>query len=95
MIAGMARVIQDVLPYTICEGAPGACRIVNKIGMERTGYSKDEVRNALEAFKILFKRGNTVEEAIEIMKNELPENQVSKSIIEFCQSSDRGLARPQ
>ena len=95
MIAGMARVIQDVLPYTICEGAPGSCRIVNKIGMERTGYNKDEVRNALEAFKILFKRGNTVEEAIKIMEAELPKNKVTSNIIGFCQNSERGLARPQ
>ena len=94
MIAGMARVVQDVLPYTICEGAPGASRIINKIGMERSGYDKDDVRAALEAFKIIFKRKLTLEQAIEQLVEMKSERAVIKNIIEFCQNSDRGLARP-
>jgi UDP-N-acetylglucosamine acyltransferase len=95
MIAGMARVVQDVLPYTICEGAPASCRIINKVGMERSGYSKDDVRNALEAFKTLFKRGNTLEQAIVLLKENFESSQVIDNIIKFCENSDRGLARPQ
>lgn len=95
MIAGMARVVQDVLPYTICEGAPGSCRIVNKIGMDRAGYSKDEIRNANEAFKILFKRGNTVEQALTLLKDEFSDSPVIDNIVNFCEKSERGLARPK
>ena len=53
MIAGMARVIQDVLPFTIAEGAPASMRIINKIGMERTGFSKDEITVANKCYRII------------------------------------------
>ncbi|WDE98395.1 acyl-ACP--UDP-N-acetylglucosamine O-acyltransferase [Lentisphaera profundi] len=94
-VAGMARVVQDVLPYTICEGSPGGCRIINKIGMERSGYDKEDVRAALEAYKIIFKRKLTLDQAVEQLNEMKSDKSVIKNIVEFCKNSERGLARPQ
>jgi len=54
MVAGMSRVIQDVLPFTIAEGFPAHMRIVNKIGMERAGYSAEAIADVRKSFRILF-----------------------------------------
>ena len=40
MVGAMARVSQDVLPYTIVEGHPAVTRSVNSIGMQRRGFPR-------------------------------------------------------
>ena len=54
MVAGMARVVQDVLPFTIAEGFPAHMRVINKVGMERAGYAGDDIKAVRKAFRILF-----------------------------------------
>ena len=58
MIAGMARAIQDVLPFTIADGFPAHMRVINKIGMERAGYTSEEISEVRKAFRIFVHAGN-------------------------------------
>lgn len=94
MVAGMARVIQDILPFTIAEGAPAASRIVNKIGMERTGFTKEEVSAARTAYKTIFMKKLPLEEAVEILKKDFSDNRAIDTILDFLGKAERGLARP-
>ena len=94
LIAGVARLTQDVAPYTIAEGAPAIMRIINKVGMRRAGYSSQNISEANNAFKTLFKRGHALEQAIELLHEESPDSEVIKDITGFIQNSERGLARP-
>ncbi len=93
MVAGMARVVQDILPYMIAEGTPGIMRVVNKVGMDRNGL-KDHVRPTLEAFKILFRRGLTLEEATNALQAEFGADPCVQDILRFLPLAKRGLARP-
>lgn len=93
MIAGMARVIQDVLPFTIAEGAPASMRIINKIGMERNGYSKEDITVANKCYRILFMRDLKLEDALEQIEDEFAENGVAKEMVSFARTATRGLAR--
>ena len=93
MVAGMARVVQDILPFTIAEGAPASMRIVNKVGMERCGYSKEEVSVASSCYKILFMRNLKLEEALKQISEEYPESEVAKEVISFASDATRGLVR--
>src|SRR5215467_16400157 len=59
MIAGCAKVVQDVPPFMIVDGNPAETRTINKIGLERNGVS-EEAQDALRrAYKILFREGLT------------------------------------
>jgi UDP-N-acetylglucosamine acyltransferase len=97
----MARLVQHVLPFTIAEGAPAKMRMVNNVSMERTGFSKDEVKVAKKSYKILFMRELKLEDAVVEIKEEFPKSDVAKSITDFIkeieESGDvikkRGLAR--
>ena len=93
MVAGMGRVIQDILPFTIAEGAPSTIRIVNKIGMDRTGFSKEEISVANKCFKIIFMRDLTLDDAVKTISEEFPESPVAKEILSFIDKAERGLAR--
>ena len=95
MIAGMARAIQDVLPFTIAEGFPARMRVINKVGMERAGYSNEEISDVRKAFRILFMREKRLEEAVNEVKDTFPESVNIQLMIDGIASSQRGLARPE
>ncbi|MEX2489819.1 MAG: acyl-ACP--UDP-N-acetylglucosamine O-acyltransferase [Pseudomonadales bacterium] len=95
MIGGMCRVIQDVLPFTIAEGFPAHMRVINKVGMERAGYSPEDIAEVRKAFRILFMRELRLEDAVAQVEEELPDSANVRLLIEAIKSSQRGLARPE
>ena len=94
LIAGVARVTQDVAPYTIAEGTPAIMRVINTVGLKRAGFTAQQVHEINSAFKILFKRGYRLEQALEQLQEEYSESEAVQSMISFIQHSERGLARP-
>ncbi len=94
MVGGMCRVVQDVLPFTIAEGFPAHMRVINKVGMERAGYSSDEIAEVRKAFRILFMREMRLEDAVQQVQQEFPDSANVQLMIESINSSQRGLARP-
>ena len=95
MIAGMCRAIQDVLPFTIAEGFPAHMRVINKVGMERAGYTNLDISEVRKAFRILFMREMRLEDAVQMIKKEFPNSANIQLMIEAVNSSQRGLARPE
>ena len=95
MVAGMSRVIQDVLPFTIAEGFPAHMRIVNKVGMERAGYSADEIADVRKSFRILFLREQRLESAVDELRETYADAPHVALMIEAINGSQRGLARPE
>lgn len=95
MIAGMARAIQDVLPFTIAEGHPAHMRVINKIGMERAGYTSEQIAEVRKAFRILFLREMRLEEAVREVQEAFPDSESVALMLEAVTSSQRGLARPE
>lgn len=94
MVGGMCRVIQDVLPFTIAEGFPAHMRVINKVGMERAGYTSQEIAEVRKAFRILFMRELRLETAVKQVKEEFADSENVKLMLDAIDSSQRGLARP-
>jgi UDP-N-acetylglucosamine acyltransferase len=94
MVGGMSRVIQDVLPFTIAEGFPAHMRVINKVGMERAGFTSVDVAEVRKAFRILFMREMRLEEATKQVKAEFPDSANVQLMIDAIDGSQRGLARP-
>lgn len=94
MVGGMCRVVQDVLPFTIAEGFPAHMRVINKIGMERAGYTSEEIAEVRRAFRVLFMRELRLEVAVKQVQEEFPGSANVQVMIDAINSSQRGLARP-
>ena len=54
MIGGGYRVPKDVPPYIIVEGNPTEPRTINQIGLQRNGFSEDDISLLKRAFKVLY-----------------------------------------
>jgi UDP-N-acetylglucosamine acyltransferase len=82
---------RDVPPYTVGGGFPYKFGGINIIGLKRHKFPL-EVRVALsKAFKITYRSGLHLEEAIEQIKTQLePFNEVNHWV-DFCKNSKRGL----
>lgn len=91
MVGGFSRVPRDIPPYTVGGGFPYKFGGINIIGLKRHKFPLD-VRIALsKAFKITYRSGLRLEEAIAQIENEIEPMEEIKHWIEFCKSSKRGL----
>ena len=93
MIGGISKVVQDVPPFMIVDGNPGETRTVNKVGLERNGIS-DETQTALrQAYKILFREGLTISNALLKIEAELPALPEVQYLVQFVRASERGISK--
>ena len=91
IISGFSASRQDILPYSKGEGRPPVPRGLNVIAMKRRGVSQ-EIRTATnEAFKLLISEDYNTTQAIEKIKAEIPMNEYIEKMIDFIQTSKRGV----
>ncbi|MCM8763472.1 MAG: acyl-ACP--UDP-N-acetylglucosamine O-acyltransferase [Candidatus Omnitrophica bacterium] len=93
IIGGCSKVIQDIPPFSICDGHPARFYGLNVVGLRRAGM-KPEVRNSLKtALKLLFQSGLSTSHALEEIKKRLAPNEEIKHLIDFVKNSQRGVCR--
>jgi UDP-N-acetylglucosamine acyltransferase len=93
MIAGCAKVVQDVPPYMLVDGNPAETVTVNRIGMERHGIT-EEAQGALRAvYKIMFREGLTLANALSKIEREVPPVPEVAHFLKFVQASERGITK--
>jgi UDP-N-acetylglucosamine acyltransferase len=93
MIGGCSKVVQDVAPFMIVDGNPAETRTVNKIGLERNGVTEEVQANLRQAYKILFREGLTMPNALARVEAELPSSPELQHLIQFARTSERGLTK--
>lgn len=71
MCGGMSRINQDVPPFVIVAGNPPVVAGLNSVGISRAGIAMPVRRELKKAYKILYKRGLSLPDAIATMEQEL------------------------
>ncbi len=93
LLGGCSKVVQDVPPFMLADGNPAETRTINKVGLERNGVS-EEVQAALRhAYKILFREGLTITNALARIEQELPGCEELKHLVQFVRGSGRGISK--
>jgi UDP-N-acetylglucosamine acyltransferase len=93
MIGGCSKVVQDVPPFMIADGNPAETRTINKVGMERNGIF-EEAQNALrQAYKILFREGLSISNALVRIEQDLPLLPEVRHLVQFVRTSERGISK--
>ena len=93
-VGGMSPVSQDIPPYVIAS-ARGASFLhgLNKIGLKRRGFSDASMAALKKAYRIFFRYGLTIPEATERIKAEVELLPEVLHLINFMQTSERGVSR--
>lgn len=93
MAGATSKVVQDVPPYMISDGSPASARAINKVGLERAGFSKEDISLTRRVFKVFYKEGLNRSQAIEKLRaTEDMESAIVKNFIDFVAASERGLS---
>ena len=93
IIGGGSRIPQDVAPYMRVAGNPPRCYGLNRIGLERRGFSPESLAALKLAHRIFFRQKLTVEEAAQRVAAEVPPTPEVRKLIDFMQTSERGVTR--
>jgi UDP-N-acetylglucosamine acyltransferase len=94
-IGGKSGVRMDIPPYMLAQGAdPATLHGPNLIGLKRSGFSQETINAIKKCYRILFRSGLTVKEAIEKARQDVePLPEVRKLIDFVLESSKRGIMR--
>ena len=91
---GISKIVQDIPPFTIVDGNPASVRGINQIGLQRRGFSDQDLRALRTAYKRLFlKKDINLAEAVARLDPALSQNARVGELLEFMQSSERGITR--
>lgn len=94
-IAGESSVNKDILPYTIARGNYAVSTVTNKIGLERAGFSKEDIFEIHRTLRLVLKSSDTLEKTVEAIE-ERCEGKLKgsiKHIVDFIKQSERGIAK--
>ena len=93
IIGGCSKVVQDIPPFSTCDGHPARVYGLNLIGLRRKGISHESIKQLDQAFKLIFNSGLSVKHALEKVEKELEKSEEITYLINFAKSSERGLTR--
>jgi UDP-N-acetylglucosamine acyltransferase len=92
-IGGKSAVVKDIPPYIIAAGDRAKLHGLNSVGLKRHGFSQETLSSLKKAYRIIFRIGLTLNEAIERVKAEVEQVPEVNNLIQFIKSSERGITR--
>ena len=90
-VGGGFRIVQDVPPFILAAGEPLQYSGINKIGLRRRGIDSNARKLIKEAYKLYFRSELNRKDALEKIKTDLDQSHEIKMIINFVESSNRGI----
>jgi len=92
-VAALAGVMQDLAPFTWCQGHPTRVLKLNRVGLERRGLSAAEIEPVEEAFRLIFRSKLSPRESLVKARALFPKSAEVERIVSFLEKSERGFAR--
>ncbi len=92
-IGGKAAVVKDIPPYVIAAGDRATLHGLNKVGLQRHGFSQSSLASLKKAYRIIFRIGLTVNEAVERVLAEVENTPEVLNLVDFIKSTQRGITR--
>jgi UDP-N-acetylglucosamine acyltransferase len=92
-IAHNAAVTRDVPPYVMAVGRPAVPHSVNAVGLQRRGFSPQQILNIRRAYRLLYRSGLKLKAAIEALESVSATQPEIAPFVEFIKRSSRSIVR--
>ncbi len=92
-VGAQTHVNMDVPAFVIVNGTPPQAKGINITGLERRGFSKEAIQALRKAFKIMYRKGNILEEALVEMQSLAAEAPDVATLIASVRASSKGILR--
>ncbi|HOW59871.1 MAG TPA: acyl-ACP--UDP-N-acetylglucosamine O-acyltransferase [Candidatus Omnitrophota bacterium] len=90
MVSALSAINKDIPPYVICGGRPAIAQGINVVGLRRAGIGPEVRMEIKEAYKLLYRSGMNVSQALETIKRDLKSKEVAH-MVAFIEASKRGI----
>ncbi len=92
-LGGKSAVVKDIPPFVIASGDRAQLHGLNQVGLKRQGFSPEAMKQLKRVYRLIFRIGLTLNEAIERVAAEVETTPEVKAIMDFIKSSERGITR--
>ena len=92
MVGGNTRVNSDLPPYFLYTDFNVAAHGLNLVGLKRAGFSADDIKALKAAYRLLYRSGLKLEEALQRIEAEIP-TEHTRHLASFIRASKRGICR--
>ncbi len=92
-VSGMTGIVMDVAPYCTVSGSRAELAGINTIGLQRAGYTEEQIGRIKEAYRIVFRSKLELKEALPQLKGELGGHAEIDHLVRFLEGSERGITR--
>ncbi len=86
-------IVKDVPPYLMVSGNTASPAGLNREGLKRHGFSAEDINSLRKAYKIVYRDGNTVSQALEKLEGLAQDSEHITAFAEFIGASRRGIVR--
>ena len=90
-VGGCSRVAKDVPPFLKAVGNPVRLYGLNSVGLQRSGFDAETLRELKRAYRLLFRSDLNVSQALERARAELPDLPEVTHFLGFIEQSERGI----
>lgn len=91
IISGFSAARMDIPPFAKAASAPAILHGPNVIGLKRRGFSKEEIANIRDAYKLIQARTTTLTNVVKQLEEKYPNDKNILRITEFIKTSKRGI----
>lgn len=92
IISGFSATRQDIPPFSTTDGRPAVVRGINKVGLRRRGFTKEQIENLHKAFRIIWFENNNMSQSFEKINSEIgPNDEHVNHLLNFIKTSKRGV----
>jgi UDP-N-acetylglucosamine acyltransferase len=92
-LAHNAAVTRDVPPYVLAVGRPAVPHSINSIGLQRRGFSAEQVLNIRRAYRLLYRSGLKLKAAVAELEVAAETQPEIRPFVEFIKRSSRSIVR--
>ena len=94
VMTGISSVVfKDIPPFIMAAGQPAAPHGLNSEGLKRRGFSADTLSVLKRAYKTLYRDGNTLAEAEQILQADAAQHTEVRELLAFLARAERGIIR--
>jgi UDP-N-acetylglucosamine acyltransferase len=95
-VGGMSGLENDLIPYGMALGNRAYLSGLNIVGLQRRGFSREEIHDLRRAYRLLFAAEGTLAERMEDVAEEFQNHRTVQEILEFIRSGGkRSLCTPR
>jgi UDP-N-acetylglucosamine acyltransferase len=92
MVAACAKIVQDVPPFVMTDGAAGMIVGLNKVGLKRSGMTEEEVLQVKQAYRVIYRQGLLFNDTIAALEEHFQSGPASE-FAEFFRNGKRGFVQ--